>query len=79
MQGWTAKALGLLCFSQALCLSGGMSNTLRFESASLPVVRSTALFAIFPSWFGVAWYAACVSIRIGRPMAITGMKKPKIM
>ena len=47
MHGWTAKALGLLCFSQALCLSGQTSKKLPIESARFPVVRSTALFAIF--------------------------------
>jgi len=47
MRGWTVKALGLLCFSQALCLNGRTSNTLPIETARFPVVRSIGLFAYF--------------------------------
>ena len=45
--GLIAKALGLLCLPQALCLSGGTANGLPSRNACAPVVRSTAWFAFF--------------------------------
>jgi len=59
MHGWTAKALGLLFFQQALCLSGRTSNTLPIQTARFPVVRSTALFAHFLSWSAIVWNRVC--------------------
>jgi len=58
MHGWTVKALGLLFFQQALCLSDRTSNTLPIQTARFPVVRSTALFALFLSWSDIVWNTA---------------------
>ena len=88
------KALGLLCFQQALCLNGGTSNRLPNETARFPVVRSTALFALFCSWSGGAWNVACARADFckvdgcfiileypffGRTVAITGVGKREII
>jgi len=75
MRGWTAKALGLLGFPQALCLSGGTSNTLPIETARFPVVRSTALFAHFRSWSGIAWNTAPGGVAASNP----GSRAPAII
>ena len=46
------KALGLLCFLQALCLNGRTSKRRPVETSCVPVVRSIALLAKFciSSW-----------------------------
>ena len=64
------KALGLLCFLQALCLNGRTSKRRPVETSCVPVVRSTALFALFPSWSGGVWNLACVCVRFWRPVEI---------
>jgi hypothetical protein len=79
MHGWTVKALGLLFFQQALCLSDRTSNALPTETARFPVVRSTALFAHFLSWSDDVWNLASASVRFWRPLAITPLGKPEII
>jgi len=93
MHGWTVKALGLPCFSQALCLSGRTSNRRPIETARFPVVRSIGLFAIFSSWSDLAWNVACARADLckvdgcfifleyplfGLTVASAGMGKPEI-
>jgi len=78
MKAAKVKALRLLFFAASVP-ERGTSTGAAIATTCLPVVRSTALFAHFRSWFGIAWSLACVFVRIQRSLAVSLLGKLEII